>query len=295
MCNDEPPVPPELSDLAGAITPGGPGIDGIPPIDQPRFVAASDATFPRDDDIVFGLELGGEHRAYPQLVLVWHEIFNDTVAGRPISVTYCPLTGTAVGFTGIPGEDVVSFGTSGNLVNSNLLMYDRPAGSRWPQILGTAITGKLAGTVLPTHPLVWTTWGRWRAQHPDTVVLTTDTGALRNYGSDPYGSYRDQSGYYADDAVMFRTLHFDDSLSAKSVVLGVRAGGETAAIPKDVVRDRGTVDLEVGGQHCTASWDAALETARVVRADTGEPADYMEAMWFAWVAFYPRTTLLERR
>lgn len=129
-------------------------------------------------------------------MLVWHEIVNHTVGGEPLAVTYCPLTGTVIGFTGPPGTPELTFGTTGKLVNSNLLMYDRQTGSEWPQLLGTAISGPLKGTRLETVPLVWTTWKEWRAAHPDTRVLTTDTGALRSYGSDPYGSYPDRSGYY---------------------------------------------------------------------------------------------------
>lgn len=281
----------ELDKLADAVRQGGPGKDGIPPIDRPRFGGIGAVPFLHDDDVVFGLSYRGEHRAYPQLVLVWHEIVNDTVAGDPISVTYCPLTGTTVGFTSILGEHALSFGTTGNLVNSNLLMYDRSTDSQWPQILGTAIAGTLKGTRLTTHPLVWTTWRRWRESHPDTQVLTTDTGALRNYGSDPYGSYRNRSGYYFQDGVMFSPLRRSDLFPPKTVVMGVRHNDRQLAIEKELIRRDGEVRASIGNHQVLARWDPQLDTATIVDADSGEPADYMDAMWFAWFAFYPDTSV----
>ena len=176
----------DLDAFAGNVRSGGPPKDGIPPIDEPRFVAANEARFLSDDSVVFGIVQAGEARAYPQLVLVWHEIVNDRFADGSLAVTYCPLTGSAVGFRGTaPGGEAYSFGTSGDLVNLNVLMYDRQTDSRWPQLLGQAISGPSLGTTLEEVPLEWTTWGRWRGTHPATAVLSTDTGHLRSYGRDP--------------------------------------------------------------------------------------------------------------
>ncbi len=282
----------DLDALAEAVVSGGPGKDGIPSIDEPTFVPAAGAAFLSDDEPVFGLVRGGDVRAYPQQVLVWHEIVNDTVAGKPIAVTYCPLTGTVVGFTGLPDRPGLTFGTTGRLVNSNLLMYDRETDSEWPQVLGTAISGELYGQRLRTVPLMWTTWGDWRAAHPDTRVLSTDTGSLRDYGSDPYGSYPDSSGYYAGGRPIFPVQHTDDRFPPKTVVIGVRSGGRQLAIHKDLVRREGTVEETVGGTTVRAEWDAELETARVLRTDGAGHGDYMDAMWFAWHAFYPRSGVL---
>lgn len=278
----------DLDALADAIVPGGPGKDGIPPIDEPKFLSASKVDFLHDDEPVFGLVRDGDVRAYPQQVLVWHEIVNDTVAGQPISVTYCPLTGTVVGFTGLPGRPGATFGTSGKLVNSNLLMYDRPTDSQWPQVPGVAITGELYGKRLNTVPLVWTSWRAWREAHPDTTVLSRDTGALRDYGADPYGSYLGESGYYVSGAPIFSVQRTDDRFPPKHVVMGVRAGNERLAIDKNLVREEGTVEADVGGTTVRAEWDDALATARVLRED-GSEADFMDAMWFCWYAYYPDT------
>lgn len=285
-----PGEPPSLDALAAAVTSGGPGKDGIPPIDRPRFVAADQADFLTDDEPVFGLAYRGEVRAYPQLVLVWHEIVNDTVAGQPISVTYCPLTGTVIGFTGVRDGPASTFGTSGDLVNSNLLMYDRDTDSRWPQLLGTAISGPHKGRHLATVPLLWTTWKAWRTKHPGTQVLSTETGALRRYGTDPYGSYPRRSGYYVEDGPLFPVLATDDRFPPKDVVIGIRLGDATAAIHRDTVRREKSVPLTVGRTRLTAHWDDELATVRV---DGGEgEADVLDAMWFAWYAFHPDTEVV---
>lgn len=279
----------ELDELARSAVSGGPPKDGIPSIDEPEFVPVGEAGFLSDDEPVFGLIRGGEIRAYPQQVLVFHEIVNDTVGGERIAVTYCPLTGTVIGFTGLPDRPGLTFGTTGRLVNSNLLMYDRETDSEWPQVLGIAVSGELYGQRLLTVPLMWTSWRAWRTAHPDTRVLSADTGALRDYGNDPYGSYPDSSGYYAGGEPIFPVQHTDDRFPPKEVVIGVRSGAGQLAIPKDLVRRERSVEAEVGGTAVRAEWDAALNAARVVRADGSDHPDFMDAMWFAWHAFYPRT------
>lgn len=142
---------------------GGPGKDGIPSIDKPRFLSvdAGDGIFDQGD-IVMGVFHNGQARAYPQKILVWHEIVNDTLGGDNIAVTYCPLTGTGVGF--FRGE--TEFGVSGRLVNSNMLMYDRATDTYWPQILATGIKGPLTDVALQEVRVIWTTWGQWKARTP---------------------------------------------------------------------------------------------------------------------------------
>jgi Protein of unknown function (DUF3179) len=279
-----------LDALAAVVTSGGPPKDGIPPIDQPRFVGAEEAAFLADDDPVFGLSYHGEIRAYPQLVLVWHEIVNDAVGARPLSVTYCPLTGTVIGLTGVTDGTELTFGTTGNLVNSNLLMYDRQTDSEWPQLLGTAIRGPLKGQRLATVPLVWASWKAWRATHPDTRVLSTETGVLRSYGTDPYGSYRPRSGYYAEGDPVFPVLATDDRFRPKDVVIGLRAGHAAVAVHREHVRRARSVPVTVGDVDCVVIWDDQLDTARV--SDSAGPIDALDAMWFAWYAFHPDTAVL---
>ena len=150
---------------------GGPPRDGIPSIDSPIFAKATDEQFVSDSDIVIGLEINGEAKAYPLFILVWHEIVNDNVGGVPVSVTYCPLCFTNQVFERVLNGQVVEFGTSGKLYNSNLVMYDRLTGSFWSQALGAAITGELTGQQLKIIPFDVISWGDWKKIHPDSLVF----------------------------------------------------------------------------------------------------------------------------
>lgn len=320
--------PTTLDELADSAVSGGPGKDGIPPIDEPVFVSASKAGFLKDEDVVFGLIHRGEVRAYPQLVLVWHEVVNDVIADEPISVTYCPLTGSTVGFTARGGGRRLStFGTTGKLVNSNLLMYDRTTDSEWPQILATAISGSRKGARLSEVPLVWTTWGRWKTAHPETAVLSTDTGFGRSYGDDPYGSYAPPGGYYTSGGPLFEVTPQSDRFEAKEVVVGVKVDAARAAIPKRSIEERRVIPFDAGGEPLLAVWDDRLATARIfvresdgrsLRFEEGELRDstgttwastgraqsgplrgarlgaipFLDAMWFAWHAFFPGTAVV---
>ncbi len=323
-----------LEEFAGNIQSGGPPKDGIPPIDRPKYVPAAEATkFLRDTDVVFGLERAGDARAYPQKVLVWHEIVNDEVAGERLSVTYCPLTGSAVGFRGRSRGDgaALTFGTSGKLVNSNLLMYDRQTDSQWPQILGVAITGPNEGVALEEFSLVWTTWDRWRRTHPETRVLSTATGFLRTYGSDPYGSYDREGTYYQSGGPFFPVMATDRRFSPKHVVVGVKAEAATLAISKTTLERQQVINTSLGDVPLVALYDEPLKAARVFRRHAAKTtlrfrrdgdrlvdvatgslwtatgrcregrlsgtqlpviAAY-DVMWFAWAAFYPQTAVWE--
>jgi len=196
------------------IRSGGPPKDGIPSIDNPQFVKASEADFVSNDDVVIGLKINDETKAYPLSILVWHEIVNDNVGGTPVAVTYCPLCFTNQVFERIINGQEVEFGTSGKLYNSNLVMYDRLTESYWSQALGTAIVGELAGYELEKIPFDVITWKDWKTLNPDTLVLTTDTGHLRPYGVDPYGSY------YTDPRILFPVENKDDRLPPKSLIVG---------------------------------------------------------------------------
>jgi len=306
-----PLVPHDADRLRAATVSGGPPKDGIPSVDDPSFVDASAATFLEDGDVVIGVVHGGTVRAYPRQILVHHEIVNDRLDGVPVSVTYCPLTGTVLGFE--RGE--TTFGVSGNLVNSNLVMYDRATDSRWPQVLATAIDGPLTGRSLREFDVVWTTWGRWRARHRGTEVLSADTGYVRNYGVDPYGSYGPKRGYYARQSTMYDPLVTDDRLQPKTTVLGVRTAAGATAVQTAWLANRGVVDATLGDDRVVFVHDPALDVGyaycapadatvapdgdRVrVDGDTHAPDALpfdrlygIEAMWFAWAGFYPGTDL----
>ncbi len=302
------------------IVSGGPPPDGIPSIDQPKFISASAATFLADSyDMVIGIDYNGDARAYPLQILVWHEIVNDVIGGLPLAITYCPLCYSTAAFIRVVNNVTVTFGTSGKLYNNNLVMYDRVTKSLWSQIWGQAIAGQLTGQTLKRIPLDVLTWGEWKKLHPNTVVLSKQTGFNRPYGDDPYG------GYSTSGEILFPLSHLDKSLPPKTVVWGLTLGNQARAYPLQnlttLARDsfggknvlvwrfgsdvrffdpvvkgvplsfedvNGTiVDL---GTHSTWNYEgvatsgllSGLNMTRYV-AET--------SYWFAWAAFYPDTTL----
>src|SRR5262249_1671449 len=153
--------------------------DGIPAIDQPRFLRAAQVSFLSANEPVLALQIGGDARAYPVQILIWHEIVNDTVDGVPVAVTYCPLCNSAIAYGRRAAGRVPSFGTSGMLYNSNLVMYDRQTQSLWVQFTGQAVAGVLTGHQLQPYPMQTVSWADWRAGHPDGWVLSRDTGYTR--------------------------------------------------------------------------------------------------------------------
>lgn len=319
-----------LDAFARNIKSGGPPKDGIPPIDNPQYTSAEEAEqWLAEDAVVFGVDYNGVVKAYPQIILVWHEIVNEQMGGEKVTITYCPLTGSAVGFkgrSGIDGAELI-FGTSGKLVNSNLLMYDRQTDGEWPQILGMAINGPNKGRVLQEFPVIWTTWGRWKAQYPQTTVLSQDTGFFRAYGRDPYGSYAQRGTYYDSGGPFFPVMAEDRRFPAKKVMIGVKHDQAALAIPKEEFRATRVGHARLGGVPIVALYDELLDTVRVygrrvggqeltfrwqaggiVDVDThsrwtphGEavegplakvrlpPINVYDVMWFAWYAFYPHT------
>ncbi|MEF8806745.1 DUF3179 domain-containing protein [Natronomonas sp.] len=312
------PLPMSPEALRDEARSGGPSKDGIPSIDQPRFVDAGDADFIDPGDPVFGVVRDDVAKAYPQKILVHHEIVNDELAGTPVSVTYCPLTGTVQGFE----RGGTTFGVSGRLINNNLVMYDRATETWWPQILATSIPGPWNETPdiesLREFRLVWTTWERWQTHRPETEVLSTDTGHARNYSGDPYGGYNPRTGYYKNDSLLFPALSDDDTFDRKTVVMGARTPNGAAAFLKDALRENGLMAGEIGGTPVLAVYDTGLDTAYVYRnveegsfelqdgTAVGEdgtrydPDDLplerihtFDAMWFAWAGYYPETNVYE--
>ena len=308
-------LPMEPAELRSLAISGGPPKDGIPSIDDPSFVEAPDVDFLDPGDPVFGVARDGVVKAYPQKILVQHEIVNDRLDDLPVAVTYCPLTGTAQGFE----RGGTTFGVSGRLINNNLVMYDRATEAWWPQILATSIPGPWnanPGThSLREFRLVWTSWGEWRDLHPDTRVLSTDTGFARNYGRDPYGSYNPPRGYYASEDTLFATLEEDDRFSRKRVFMGARTADGAVAFDKATLLDEQIMTGELAGMPVVAVADPRLDTGyvylnpdeRAITLDDGSvrvggssfgPDDLpltrvhtFDAMWFAWHGYYPDTNV----
>ena len=199
------------------IVSGGPPKDGIPSIDSPKFQSVREADkILEDSEFVLGLNINGDIRVYPLQILVWHEIVNDVVGGKPIAVTYCPLCFTNQVFnrTLIDGN-IVEFGTSGKLYNSNLVMYDRKSNSLWSQALGEGIVGDYSGIKLEKIPFDIAYWKEWKKLYPESKVLSRDTGSVRPYGADPYGNY------YTNDLILFPLANDDKRLGLKEIVIGL--------------------------------------------------------------------------
>ena len=283
------PAADELDEISRAITSGGPPPDGIPPVEKPTYVSVAEASQQwRDDAVVDAFTIDGQARAYPRFITVWHEIVNEDAGGKPITITYCPLTGSTLLFSGeLADGRTTTFGTSGMLYNSNLVMYDRVTKSMWPQLLGVAVRGERKGERL--HEIggaVTTTFGRWKAKFPGGVVLSKGTGHTRAYGTWPYGDYDTASG------VIFPVRASDDRFHPKKVVVGVRVNGAALAIPKAEFVQRREATIEVGGRELVVRHDGELDAVRVLDRRTLEPVSAYDVMWFAWFAFNPKTEVL---
>ncbi len=239
------------------IRSGGPPPDGIPSLPAPAggapsgevpMVAAEGATGLAEDGQVLGVFFEGEARAYPHSVLWWHEIANDRIGARRFSVTYCPLTGSGLVFDGA----LVTFGTSGRLYNSNLVMYDHQSEALWSQLRRQALCGPDRGHALGYLPVVETTWRKWKALYPDTkVVDLRRTGYERNYARYPYGDFQSSTD------VLFPTRPSPEPrFHAKDLVFVVQHGA--------IVRGYPYPTLDAMGEHVVLT--AALGEREVVIA-----------------------------
>lgn len=224
---------------------GGVKLDGIPSLDDPRHVPASEAGYLKDRERVFGVSLGGEHRAYPRRILSWHEMLNDVVGGEPVVLSYCTLCGSGILYsTRTPSGEARTFGTSGLLYRSNKLMYDRQSYTLWSNLTGEPVVGRLARSPagLPMLPMTLTTWGEWRTLHPDTTVLTLDREMERRWGFD----YQPGAADRARRGVEFPVWQRDDTLERDAEVYALRAGAAAKAYPVERVVEEGVVNDAVG-------------------------------------------------
>lgn len=310
---------------------GGVGVNGIPPLRAPRHISAHDAAWLRDNHLVFGIEVDGEARAYPKRILAWHELALDRLGGVDLTIVYCTLCGTVIPYESGVGSRRFVFGTSGLLYRSNKLMFDEETGSLWSALDGAPVVGPLVGSGLrlPFRTVVTTTWGEWRRDHPDTTVLSIDTGYERNYAEG--AAYRE---YFATDRLMFEVPTHNRRLRNKAEVLVVRSevlGGDAppVAIAVDRLRREPLFSFDVGdrgylvvtspgganrvyergaytfsgarprGRDRAVIDDAGGEwtvtPAALVRR-TGERLPSVpshRAFWFGWIAQYPDTRLFD--
>ena len=215
-------TPSDISDWLipeNQVVDGGPGRDGIPSIDNQLFLPASQALGGLPQNLVVGYKSGSEVKAVPHDILDWHEIVNDTLQGEPVVLNYCPLTGSAMLWRSSVADTDPTFGVSGLLYNSNLILFDRQTNSNWSQMRVQAVQGTRRGEVPESLPLVETTLATWREMYPDSFLLSRQTAFSRDYDDYPSGTYR------TDDNLLFDVQPRDFRLLEKTRVLGVRMNG----------------------------------------------------------------------
>ena len=217
--------------------------DAIPAIGNPRFVSFDNADqWVKDVEPVVSFENNGVAKAYPLQILTWHEIVNDEVGGAPVSVTFCPLCNSAIVFDRLLDGVVYDFGTSGNLRNSDLVMYDRQTESWWQQLIGEAIVGDLTGKKLKMLPAPLISYGDFKETYPDGIVLSRDTGYSRRYGMNPYRGYDD-----INKSPFLMMSPVDDRLPAMERIVAVAIGETDKAYPFSILTEEGAVNDSING------------------------------------------------
>lgn len=267
-----------------AIHSGGPPPDGIPSIDKPKFTPVAKVDFLEPDDTIIAFGKDGVARAYPFRILIWHEIVNDSVAGQPIAVVYCPLCGTAMVFDRRYRKQTLDFGVSGLLYNSDVLMFDRQTKSLWSQLGMKSVSGKFVGTELEWLPSKQTTWAAWKAENPEGEVLNLDTGHRRDYRNLPY------QNYFKSPRTMFPYERNRDELEPKTWVAGIRIDGTAKAYPIESMTSGRWIDDRIGVTDIRVRYSKEEERFEA-RTSGGEKIPVVHAFWFAWQAFYPETEI----
>ena len=304
---------------------GGVVRDGIPPLKNPKMIQANAAAYLADEDIVFGVAIDGDVRAYPKRILAWHEMVKDTIAGRPLNGVYCTLCGSMILYDVTVGGVHHELGTSGFLYRSNKLMYDHATKSMWSTLTGTPVVGPLAGKgiELKTLHVVTTTWKEWKRRHPGTLVLSPDTGHQRDYAEGVANRE-----YFATDQLMFGVPKLDPRLPNKAEVLALRFAGTEGqlAIAADFLRANRVYHGRIGrqgfvvltdasganrvyesGRSHFESWDGDFQlrerSGGVWRlsedrlagpgGETLKRLPAHRAFWFGWYSAYPGTRLVK--
>lgn len=306
---------------------GGVVQDGIPPLRQPKMISADAAGYLDDDNVVFGIEINGDARAYPKRILAWHEMFVDTIGDTEIAGVYCTLCGTVIPYKTTSNGTRYELGTSGFLYRSNKLMYDKKTQTLWSTVKGEPVVGPLAekGIVLEHIGMVTTTWGEWKRRHPSTSVLSLDTGYHRDYGEGV--AY---NAYFSTDQLMFNTPFADTRLKNKQEVLALRffaAPKEQLAIDTDFLKKHPLYTNNIGIQKILVLTDSSganrvydpkdiefvsydqdstlidsggrkwlLEEGKLVSQKDNQiltSLPYRRAFWFGWHAVYPDTKLIK--
>ncbi len=261
-----------------------PARDCIPSIDQPVYVATLDVDYLRDDDLVMTLSHNGITRAYPTRILDHHEIVNDIFGADPVAVTYCPLCGSGLAFDRRQEGQVLEFGVSSLLHNSDLVMYDRQTESLWQQITGEAFAGKSRGSQLKTLPLSMVAWSDWRAQYPNAEVLTVEGVRTDSYQKTAYGDYAESERLYMPVSATDARLH------PKRMILGLEIGDQAIAIDSEWLAEERSWSDNFKGQKLLVSMN---NTGEVIASLDNKSITVHNMYWFAWYTFHPNTALIK--
>ncbi len=275
-----------LDELIG----GGPPKDGIPSIDDPKFITPNEANdWLGDSEPGIAFSRGGTNRFYPYQILVWNEIVNDTVGGERVLVSYCPLCLSGIVFDPLVKGERVEFGTSGKLWRSNLVMYDRKTDSLWPQVLGEAAVGEMTGTKLPILPSDQVRYGDWKKKFPQGEVLSRDTGTFRNYGSNPYGDY-----FAVTNLSLSLTNPTDTRLPNDALILGIVINEKAKAYSIDSVKKEKVVEDIFEGKNLILRYDNELDVTQIFEKlsdGSEERVNPFSAFWFSWTSAHPDTEI----
>lgn len=244
---------------------GGVYKDGIPALTNPDLIEASDADYLTDDELVFGVSIDGDIRAYPLRIMDWHEMFNDVIGGVPVSLAYCTLCASGILFdTRRPDGTNFTFGSSGFLYRSNKLMYDHQTQSLWNQFTGKPVVGRLSDSdiALKTLPVAITSWGDWKTDNPATKVLALETGYRRDYRpGEPYGDY------FESVDLLFPARVERTELDPKDYVFALRSSGIDKAWSLASFENEPVINDIAGALTITLIGDAETRTVRAYRTD----------------------------
>ncbi len=313
----------------GQVFDGGPGKDGIPALSSPELLSVSSISYLTDNDLVVGIKIGDEVRAYPHPILDWHEIINDGIGTHKYAITYCPLTGSGIAWNRKIGDQETTFGVSGFLYNTNLIPYDRLTNSNWSQMLMTSVNGSLIGTTVESYPIIETTWLTWKNMFPDSKVVSKNTGHSRNYGAFPYGDYK-----INHDRLLFPVIHEDSRLPKKERIFGIILDDQTKAYRfstftngtiafNETLNNNQIVIIGNKSKNFLTGFDRKLSDGTILtftsvqnelpilmtdnesnkwnifgeavdgprKGEKLKPIQSYVAYWFAWAAFYPNTEI----
>ncbi len=325
-CGDDSTAPRQGGVVDDEIFFGGVPRDGIPALNDPVFIEANQAIFLSSADLVLGVVIEGEARAYPIDIMNYHEIVNDHFQGRPVCVTYCPLTGSGVAFASVLDGREVSYGVSGLLFRNNLIPYDRTSSSLYSQMYVRGIKGDYRDFDWLLYPSLRCTWGFWKDHYPNTKVMSLNTGYPRDYTSNPYGNYP------VTYSTLFPVRFPDSRYHPKHLTLGVQFDDQAMAFPSSELFNEKVVNIDFAGMPLAIVYDANGQYigaySRLVNGDTlsfslirnnsskttmtddqtgstwsatglatdgslaGEKLEqfpFYTAYWFAWHDFYPET------